>query len=230
VYTDYDPGLPDGNVQGDKLFHDTWDRAYRSPFGAVKAGDTVKLRLQAKKGDLTTAKVQLKNYNTGNTIMVEMEYAGWVELNAAPVEFWEADIKPEEKGVYGYKFIARDGESQKEYGEDIAEGGKGTTSDANASLFQLTVFDPAYKTPDWMKEAVVYQIFPDRFFNGNKKMTMPKIQHAVMSQLNIKNGANFRTTLVKLIPKAILEMKFGPTISSVVTLLEFKRNSITFNL
>lgn len=169
VYTDYDPGLPDGNVQGDKLFHDTWDPAYRSPFGAVKAGDTVKIRLQAKKGDLTAAKVQLKNYNTGNTIMVEMEYAGWVELNAAPVEFWEADIKPEEKGVYGYKFIARDGESQKEYGEDITEGGKGTTSDANASLFQLTVFDPAYKTPDWMKEAVVYQIFPDRFFNGNKK-------------------------------------------------------------
>lgn len=169
VYTDYDPGLPDGHVQGDKLFHDTWDPAYRSPFGAVKAGDQVKLRLRAKKGDLTAAKVQLKNYNTGNTITADMENAGWLKMEGTPVEFWEASIKLEEKGVYGYKFIARDGESQKEYGEDVHEGGKGTASDTNASFFQLTVFDPAYKTPDWMKEAVVYQIFPDRFYNGNKK-------------------------------------------------------------
>jgi glycosidase len=169
VYTDYDPGLPDGNVQGDQLFHNTWDQAFRSPFGAVKTGDTVKLRLQAKKGDLTSAKVQLKNYNSGNTVIADMEYAGWLELNGIPVEFWEADIKLEEKGVHGYKFIARDGESQKEYGEDIQEGGKGTVSDSNASLFQMTVFDPSYKTPDWMKESVIYQIFPDRFYNGNEK-------------------------------------------------------------
>nr|WP_263326390.1 alpha-amylase family glycosyl hydrolase [Neobacillus sp. Marseille-Q6967] len=169
VYTDYDPGLPDSNVQGDQLFHDTWDPAYRSPFGAVKTGDTVKLRLKAKKGDLTAAKVQFKNYNTGNTVTTDMEYAGWLELNGTPVEFWEAAITPSDKGVYGYKFIARDGTSQKEYGEDIREGGTGSSADANASLFQLTVFDPEYKTPDWMKEAVVYQIFPDRFYNGNTK-------------------------------------------------------------
>ncbi|MBS4177759.1 alpha-amylase family glycosyl hydrolase [Lederbergia citrea] len=169
VYTDYDPGLPDGNVQGDKLFHDTWDPAYRSPFGAVKKGESVKLRLHAKKGDLTAAKVQLKNYQSGNTRTVDMEYAGWLELEGSLVEFWEATIKPEEIGVYGYKFIARDGESQKEYGEDIHEGGKGIGVDTGAAFFQLTVYDPAYKTPDWMKEAVVYQIFPDRFYNGNKK-------------------------------------------------------------
>lgn len=169
VYTDYDSGLPDGIVQGDMLYHNTSDMAYRSPFGAVKAGDVVKLRLQAKKGDLTGAKVQLKNYNTGNTVTVDMEYDGWLEQKGGPVEFWEANVTPKEKGVYGYKFVASDGAGQKEYGEDVQEGGKGTASDSNALLFQLTVYDPSYKTPDWMKEAVVYQIFPDRFYNGNKK-------------------------------------------------------------
>ncbi|MBS4196254.1 alpha-amylase family glycosyl hydrolase [Lederbergia citri] len=175
VYTDYDPGLPDGNVQGDKLFHNTWDLAYRSPFGAVKAGESVKLRLQAKKGDLTEARVEVKNYQTGNTISANMEYAGWLELDGSQVEFWEATIKPEDKGVYGYKFIARDGDAQKEYGEDAYEGGKGVASDGNAAFFQLTVYDSAYKTPDWMKEAVVYQIFPDRFYNGNKKNDTAKM-------------------------------------------------------
>ncbi|MBM7660746.1 hypothetical protein JOC85_001518 [Bacillus mesophilus] len=168
VYTNYDPGLPDGNVQGGELYHNTWDSAYRFPFGAVKAGDDVKLRLQSKKGDLSSARVLLKNYNTGNTVTINMESAGWLELNGKEVEFWEASFTPKDKGVYGYKFIARDGAGQMEYGEDVREGSSGAASDQNASLFQLTVYDPAYKTPDWMKEAVVYQIFPDRFFNGNK--------------------------------------------------------------
>lgn len=191
VYTDYDPGLPDGSVQGDKLYHDTQDQAYRAPFGAVKAGDSVKLRLQAKKGDLTGAKVVLKNYDTGNTVISQMENAGWLELNGQQVEFWEASLELKEKGIHGYKFIARDGQSQKEYGEDTQEGGTGTVSDSNASLFQLTVYDPSFKTPDWMKEAVVYQIFPDRFFNGNKKNDYAKdtvrgkepIEHRSWSQL-----------------------------------------------
>lgn len=169
VSTNYDTGLPDGSVQGDKLFHNTWDKLYRSPFGAIKAGDQVKLRLRAKKGDLSAAKVQLKNYHTGNTKTIDMEYGGWTELDGADVEFWEASVTPETKGVYGYKFIAHDGESIKEFGEDTVEGSTGTAVDSNAGLFQMTVYDPQYKTPDWMKEAVVYQIFPDRFYNGNEK-------------------------------------------------------------
>ncbi|WP_338083490.1 alpha-amylase family glycosyl hydrolase [Fictibacillus nanhaiensis] len=169
VYTNYDAGLPDDSVNGDKLFHNTWDETYRAPFGAIKAGQPVTLRLQSKKGDLTGAKLYLRNYNSGSTTVKDMENAGWTIVNGEEVELWEAIVTPEEKGVYGYKFSARDGETVKEYGEDTGEGGTGVTADTNAGLFQMTVYDPSYKTPDWMKESVVYQIFPDRFFNGNKK-------------------------------------------------------------
>ncbi|WP_417624757.1 alpha-amylase family glycosyl hydrolase [Paenactinomyces guangxiensis] len=169
VYTDYDPGVPDGKIQTNELLHDTWEELYRSPFGAVKAGQAVKLRLQAKKGDLSGAKVMLRNTDNGKTTLVDMENAGWTELHGKNVEFWEVTVRPEQKGVYGYKFIVRDGDSVKEYGEDSREGHTGMAVDNNASTFQLTVYDPSYHTPDWMKEAVVYQIFPDRFHNGNKK-------------------------------------------------------------
>lgn len=174
VYTDYDPGVPDGAVQANELYHDTWDKLYRDPFGAVKAGQPVKLRLQAKQGDLTGAKVMLRNYNNGKTTITDMTYAGWTEVNGKKAEFWEATVKPTEKGVYGYKFIARDGHAVKEYGEDTKQGHTGAPADTNAALFQLTVYDPSYKTPDWMKEAVVYQIFPDRFYNGNKQNDQAK--------------------------------------------------------
>lgn len=32
--------------------------------------------------------------------------------------------------------------------------------------FQITVYDPAFATPDWMAGAIMYQIFPDRFARG----------------------------------------------------------------
>ena len=38
---------------------------------------------------------------------------------------------------------------------------------AGGPSYQISVYDPSYQTPDWLKHAVIYEIFPDRFFNGN---------------------------------------------------------------
>lgn len=164
VYTDYNPNGSDGVVQKDQLEHNTWDLLYRQPFGAVKAGTEVTLRLAAKKGDITKADVYVKNTTTGTAKLYPMKKAGVL----GEKEYWEATFIPSDKGVYGYKFIVSDEGTKAEYGEDAQEGQYGKAVDKNAELFQLTVYDPNYKTPDWMKEAVVYQIFPDRFYNGNK--------------------------------------------------------------
>lgn len=170
VLTDYKPSGSDGTVDQGMLYHNTWNNAYRQPFGAISAGETVTLRLAAKKDDLTRATLYVRNYLTGNTKMVNMEYVGWTDVQSqGNLEFWEATFTPEDKGVHGYKFIAGDGMAIAEYGEDTLEGEVGSAANSNAGLFQLTVYDPSYQTPDWMKEAVVYQIFPDRFFNGNPK-------------------------------------------------------------
>jgi glycosidase len=170
VLTDYHSGGSDGVVNKEKLYHHTWETAYRKPFGAVQVGETITFRLSAKKDDLTRASVYIKNYLTGNSKMIKMSYAGWMDVEGqGKVDFWEASFTPSEKGVHGYKFIVGDQEATAEYGEDTTEGGTGVAVNKNAGLFQLTVYDPDYRTPDWMKEAIVYQIFPDRFFNGNEK-------------------------------------------------------------
>ena len=33
--------------------------------------------------------------------------------------------------------------------------------------YDLVVYKDGFETPDWMKNAVIYQIFPDRFYNGD---------------------------------------------------------------
>ena len=96
-----------------------------------------------------------------------MEKVSTITVDEEEVDIWEATFTPDEIGVYGYKFIVGDGDTAKYYVEDGYEGKTGTVGDKNGLFFQLTVYDKDYQTPDWMKEAVVYQIFPDRFNNGN---------------------------------------------------------------
>jgi len=175
ITTDYKVGGSDGLVDAGKLYHNTWDSLYRQPFGAIAANESVTLRLQAKKDDLTRVRLVLRNYDTGSSKVYNMDYAGWAEHDTAgSVELWEVTVTPTEKGVYGYKFIAGDQSTQREYGEDEKQGEVGRAEEKNAKMFQLTVHDPAFETPDWMKEAVVYQIFPDRFFNGNTENDVAK--------------------------------------------------------
>lgn len=48
------------------------------------------------------------------------------------------------------------------------------TLDTSFGLYQLTVYDENFKTPDWIKGGTMYQIFPDRFYNsGAKKVNVP---------------------------------------------------------
>ena len=158
----------DGQVNGANLYHNTWENVYKYPFGAVAEGTEVTLRMQSQKNDLQYARVLVRNNKTDKSDLYNMEKVATITLeDSSEVDIWEATFTPKEAGIHGYKFIAADGDDIKYYGEDGYEGKTGAVGDKNISFFQLTVYDKDYKTPDWMKEAVVYQIFPDRFFNGD---------------------------------------------------------------
>lgn len=157
----------DGQVNGSKIYHNTWDSLYRYPFGAVAQGSNVTLRMKAQKGDLQYARVLVRNTATNRSDLYNMEKVSTINDGSEEVDIWEASFTPEEIGVYGYKFIVGDGDTVKYYGEDGSEGKTGAIGDKNSLFFQMTVYDKDYKTPDWMKEAVVYQILTDRFNNGD---------------------------------------------------------------
>ena len=67
-------------------------------------------------------------------------------------------------------FGAVDGDRIVHYGDDAAaDGGWGAASNSNQiTPFDIYVYDPAYSVPDWAKNATIYQIFPDRFRNGDE--------------------------------------------------------------
>lgn len=180
----------DGQVNGNKLHHNTWDSLYKYPFGAVEEGTDVTVRMHAQKGDLQYARVLVRNTNTNRSDLYNMEKVSTIIVNEEEVDIWEATFTPDEIGVYGYKFIAGDGDTTKYYVEDGNEGKTGTVGDKNGLFFQLTVYDKDYETPDWMKEAVVYQIFPDRFNNGDTSNDDDKANARGEEPIEVPNSWN----------------------------------------
>jgi len=162
-----EPGAShDNTVQWAELGHDSRDTLYRTPGGPVTTGTPVMLRLRAASGDLTAARVRLWNDRTDTQTLLNMSLAA----DDGTYEYWQATVPASaDSTVYWYRFIAIDGTDMDFYEDDAARtGGWGEAFDDSAdNSWQLTVYDPAFETPDWVKDAVIYQVFPDRFRDGN---------------------------------------------------------------
>lgn len=168
-------GTFDGDIQKDQIAFDSRSVTYKKPFGALAAGQQdLTLRIAAKRDDVQTAKAELTAPDGLST-----SYAMKRVTSVEDKDYFEVIIPKSafngKIGIWGYKFILIDGPTKTEYGDDGSRGGAGSVSDEGAIPYDLTVYDPNYKTPDWMKDAVVYQIFPDRFFDGSKANNRAKL-------------------------------------------------------
>ena len=168
----------DGNVEWDGLRFDSRDSLYRAPQGAVPAGTPTTLRFRTFHDDVTS--VTLRDYSTqdaaqqliGMTRVASGVPCYQAALASETCDFWQATLPDAQVDVHWFRFIVSDGASTAYYGDDTAalDGGLGaTTSTPRDWSYALTVYDRSFTTPAWAKNAVVYQIFPDRFRNGDAK-------------------------------------------------------------
>ncbi|CAN5238266.1 alpha-amylase family glycosyl hydrolase [soil metagenome] len=155
----------DNDIWWADLGHDSRDTLYRSPSGPVVAGTSVNLRLRAASGDLTAARVRVWDDRNDTQSILPMTLVA----DDGEHEWWQATVSSSQPTIFWYRFIAIDGTATAYYEDDAARtGGRGETFGGSPDYsWQLTVYDPAFETPDWVKNAVIYQIFPDRFRNGD---------------------------------------------------------------
>lgn len=155
------------------LGHNSRDPLYRYPQGAVPVGTPVTLRLRAANNDLTRAQVRFWNDRINAESLLDMtKVASNVTFTGDPntYEYWEITLPAAaDPTVFWYRFIVTDGTDVNYYEDDGARtGGWGQVFDGSPdNSWQLTHYDPAFTTPDWIKNAVVYQVFVDRFRDGN---------------------------------------------------------------
>ena len=147
-------------IDADVVFHDQ-SPTYCSPL-EPNPGDTLTLRLRAAAGDLSSATVRIwdtgLNGGAGGEILVPM----WVEGQSGPssqFDLWRADVQVGQDHFW-YRFILDDNGCLDYY----QTTGVLDWVDLSIPDFQV---HPGFQGPSWARGAVGYQIFPDRFRNGD---------------------------------------------------------------
>ena len=129
---------------------------HKTPFGAVAAGEEMTLRFTLPQGDPRTPSLLL--YRAGQP----------QPLLHTPLcrqgDAFTLRYTPQEPGLYYYGFRLSDGTLLHRAPDGSADYGEG-------QLWQLTVYDKAYDIPRKFAGQVMYQIFPDRYYNSGREKT-----------------------------------------------------------
>ena len=138
---------------------------YKTPFGAIAAGTPVTLRLDVPGSFGYVDPHLVLTKDREDPVHYRMEYTG----QSDGVNHFAVTVTPTTSGLYFYYFdlytdfrkICR------------GPGAEGRLTWVLEDSWQLTVYEPDFQTPDWIKSGTMYQIFPDRFYEGDPDKTMP---------------------------------------------------------
>ena len=169
------PSAHDNNIEYNGLGHNSQDPIYRQPAGAVIPGTPVKLRFRTYHDDVTSVRVRFYDTATSSEFFQDMtvttaDTSCYQPGLGAGCDYWETTVTPTQLTTLYYRFIVIDGTATAYYADDnFMDGGWGSATPTMIdNSYDITVYDPAFQPITWMKNAVIYQIFPDRFFNGNQ--------------------------------------------------------------
>jgi len=178
ILDNYAPFI-DGLIDSTMLLHDSWDSTFRSKFGAIPKNTVVDLSIQTKKGDASKVLIVIN----GKPYKLNLISSNSVDLYGDSFLF-------ENIGTYDYYFIVQDGENALYYSGTT---GKGAASAVLQSPYTITVFQENYATPDWMKLSVTYQIFGDRFNNGDATNDHAKLYNYGDTPLQFPTWDDYRS-------------------------------------
>ncbi|MDD3613087.1 MAG: glycoside hydrolase family 13 protein [Clostridia bacterium] len=141
--------------------HDSQRLLYRTPFGAALVSSQVRLRLYVKIGEIPRSVKLVFSFMDQKAQQVNMYYID----SLAGGSLYQAQITmPDRVGLVWYYFVLESNSRTYYYGNNEKRlGGLGRVYEKDPLPYQISVYKKDFKTPDWFKDAIVYQIFPDRF-------------------------------------------------------------------
>ncbi|MDR0297753.1 MAG: glycoside hydrolase family 13 protein [Streptococcaceae bacterium] len=147
-----------------------WLETYKRPFGAVPNFSTVTFNFKAP-ADTNVTLIIHRDFGARHEFSlaqkVDASSVSADSLHETTVEFDHG------RALYFYHFEIREahdwGAKRLFYGaSEIGGEGRLVDNETEVKEFQLTVYEGDDTSPDWYKNAIFYQIFPDRFANGNE--------------------------------------------------------------
>ncbi len=153
-----------------KLYHNSRDGRFRSPFGAVVTGSTVALRLDVEECS-SDAEAFVRVWCMSEETLYPMEISRRGKTSVCRAEI----TVPSEPCLLWYSFCLKDGGDEHWYVNTGLIGGEGGEADCgDENNYQITVYDKNFTVPKWFSGQVMYQIFPDRFFGVHENGVIEK--------------------------------------------------------
>ena len=158
------------------------DTRHKSIFGSLAAGENLRFSVLMP-SSINCSKVTLvihDDYN--NYSYYDLLWSG---MNGDNEEWWGINYTFQQAGLYFYHF-----NYETPFGTNhiyLRSAGLGSFA-SQGKEWQQTVYLPDYKTPEWVKGGIMYQIFPDRFcFSGEKKKNVPtdRIIHTNLTDIPV---------------------------------------------
>ncbi len=153
---------------------DNRSNSYISQTVPVRTGDGLRISLLLHDGCNCCAAWLVIRHDNGKFRWIPME---WSAKEKDCFNWWSVEYIPEQSGIYWYRF-----EFEGNWQRNIitrVNGGFGDITD-KGDEWQLTVYDADFKTPEQLSGGLIYQIFPDRFYNsGKQKDNIPSDRYIV---------------------------------------------------
>ena len=131
---------------------------HKAPFGAVKSESVIHFCIEAEDG-VFIHDIFLCVFKDGESVKnYPMHYVGKRENYS----IFSVDIELKSVGLYWYYFSVNS-----EKGNFNLYKGQNADISYEGALYQITVYDKEFSTPQKMKGGVIYHIFVDRFYRSN---------------------------------------------------------------
>jgi 4-alpha-glucanotransferase len=162
--------------------HDSREKYYRDPFGAAQTGSDITLSIDIEDPAPESVRLMLWHDDDPNPQYIDMKECAAARDDAGEntdaersgaSRYTATVTAPDEGCLLWYAFeieTEHSGDGEEGAGRQLIYygnnhdgfGGEGSIYYAEPLRYQITVYKPA-KVPEWYREGIVYQIFPDRF-------------------------------------------------------------------
>lgn len=142
-----------------KVTYDSWQKQYKTPFGAIQANIFLVTWAIAIDQPVQEADLWLTKLNE-DPVAYPMNYNDETQK-------YETQVRVGSSGLYNYYFAIKQNNQMFYVDQGLFGQGRLRQDDHNLKQYQLICYERKVPQVDWYDQGVVYQIFPDRFANGN---------------------------------------------------------------
>ena len=151
-----------------RILYDSKQLKYKTPFGTLTPEDVCTINIHIPSTVQATGVELIVSHENGNhAFNVPLTY----RMKKGPYEIYQGRFTISQPGLYFYYFFIHN----RQGGFRLFKQGNQTNMEAG-DQWQVSCIPSDFTVPDWARGALIYQVFPDRFYKSGRVDLTGKLQ------------------------------------------------------